>query len=158
MAVDLEWNNLCVVYIYSVLINITVIWLIIKYLGESLRSWRAQYIPFQELKGQTGQIMVDTVMRCFPSPLPFPHVNMSLGDTSHRKTVWQVLSTSLFWLLQGSKHQAGQVAALNPASPVPVQVALASEAPGEGRVHLRFRRRRKIRYLQKESWKDFPWC
>lgn len=25
VAVDLEWNNLCVVYVYSVLINITAI-------------------------------------------------------------------------------------------------------------------------------------
>lgn len=77
-----------------------------------------RYIPFQELKAQTGQIMADTVMRCFPSPLSFPHVNMSLGDPSHRETAWQGL-----WHLvpecrdlQGSERQAGQVAAPNGAS------------------------------------------
>lgn len=88
-------------------------------------------------------MMADTAMHCFPPPFPFPHVNMPLGNSSRRKTAWQVLSTSLLPLLQGSKHQAGQVAALNRASPAPIQVPLASGAAGEGRVHLRFKRRRK---------------
>lgn len=58
--------------------------------------------------------------------------------------------------LQGSKHQAGQVAALNWASPAPVQVPFSSGAAGEGRVHLRFKKRQNEWYLQKENWKGFP--
>lgn len=59
---------------------------------------------------------------------------------------------------QSSKHQAGQVAALNRAhpstptsSPTSAQVPLASGAVRGGGVYLRLRRRRNKCYLQKEK-------
>lgn len=116
-----------------------------------------RYTPLQELEGQTGQITADTVMRCFPFPLPFPHVNMSLGDFSHRKTARQVLSTSLPRLPWPPRQQApGRPGgSAEPSIPCPRSGTARSGGASEGRVHLRFSRRRDKLYLQKENWKDF---
>lgn len=112
------------------------------------------YILLQELKGQTGKIMADKVMCLLPFSPPLPTCQYSPWGLFPQKKQCGRCSqrcSSDCCDLQGSKHQAGQVAALNWAPPTPVQVPLASGAARKGGSYLRLKRRRNKCRLQKEK-------
>lgn len=102
--------------------------------------------------------MVDKSRAAFLLPSPSHMSIFSLGTLPREKQCGRCSPHRSFDCcdFQGSKHQAGQVAALNGAPLPPAQVPLASGAEEEGGAHLGLRSRRNKCCLQKEKPERIP--
>lgn len=95
--------------------------------------------------------MADKVAQRLPSPLPFLHLSVPFGDSSHRKTAWQVLPTAR--LLRSQQQQAAgrPGGRTEPGVPTPAWMPLASGSVREGGAHPRCGRRSQQWYVQEEK-------